>query len=139
MYRTDENGQYYYGNFRMLVYYTRGCKISRLNPKAYTISNNGESFRNPYEPDMISENYPGPIGVTVALWDGEKVRYGYSRVNLNAGDTFNRKQALDMAVGRALIQHLEPPFDDKSVPHTVKPELQRIYGRAKNYFKFLTS
>lgn len=136
MYTKDKNGQYWFGESRMLVYFTRGAKYSYLNPKAYSIDENGQSFRNPYEPDLVSEYYPGPVGVVIAFWDGDQVRYGYSRANISAGDKFDRKRSLEMAVGRALNSNVNPPFD--SVPHAVRDDLQRMYGRAKNYFKFKT-
>lgn len=127
MYKKDENGQYFFNGNRMLISYIRGAWISRRNP----------FFRNDpnHEPLYIKEFYWGPIGLTCAVLLGDEVRYGYSRVNIRAGDKFCREQSLKMALGRALTKNIKPPFESEDIPLVVKPDLEKMYGRAKNYFR----
>lgn len=136
-YETDSNGQYFFNGQRMLVYFIRGQRVVEVNPEYKYIDSNGVPHHNLFVPQLISRFYPGPVGVVIALWDGEGIRYGYSRVNLNAGDKFNKKQCLDMAIGRAMCSEILPPFDDVHIPNIVRKDLQRMYGRAKNYYKYL--
>lgn len=127
MLTVDSNGQRYFNGQKMLVSYIRGDHFPRKN-----------RIQSPFEPEYTIEFYDGPVGVCIALVNDGQIRYGFSKANIWRGDKFNREIGLNTAISRALMKDLEPPFEE--VYHEdIRDGLLAIYGRAKNYYKYLNT
>lgn len=129
-YSKDTNGQYWFGDHRMLVSHIRGGIIDRENPRWH-------GGANPYEPELIREWYAGPVGTIVAIVLGDQIRYGFSKANYVAGDRYMRTTAVKVALGRALMDNIEPPFEERR--EEIKEALEHMHQRAQNYFKYLAT
>ena len=71
------------------------------------------------------------IGVLVGQKDSEGVvRIGWSKANLAAGDTFDAKMGLDIALGR--IAHSRA---NKQIPNSIYPQYAAFALRCSRYFK----
>jgi hypothetical protein len=74
------------------------------------------------------------IGTLVALRDNSgAICIGWSMANNSAGDKFDKKTGINVAINRAVP--LEDLANDSTIPFKVQNELSDFIGRAKNYFK----
>ncbi len=113
----DENGQLLLGGERVLLTYMRGEYVRRK-----------KKGNNYYTYDY----YGGRTGLVMAFFHDGKILYGYSKVNLNAGDKFDREKAILIAVNRMLVNPVEHPFP--GVRYDVFQYLHRLSARAKKYY-----
>jgi hypothetical protein len=73
-----------------------------------------------------------PIGAIVAVAPFEKsFGIGWSKLNVSAGDVWDRTRAIHIAEQRA-INGFSPNIE---VPHDVTREMDRMQDRARRYFK----
>lgn len=80
----------------------------------------------------VRDNKRRPIGVLLAYKDGRDIRFGWSRANRSAGDSFERFEGILMAVERASTNSTLP------IPHSLKSDSDRFLGRASRYYKDAT-
>lgn len=73
-----------------------------------------------------------PYGVLVAIKDveGQGFTCGYSLCNKK--DRFNKKMALKIAIGRAIITNIIGANDS---PHDVRKMMPAFFDRCKKYYK----
>lgn len=125
-YSVDENGLYYLADgTRMLVSYMRGDYRPVKNP-----------CQSPYEPTLIVEYFPGPVGCTVAFVQNGELKIGFSKANIWSGDRFNKHFGIEGAIKRALYNSAKWPFDKDTVHEDIRDALMRMYFRSKSYFKY---
>jgi len=78
---------------------------------------------------------PRKVGVLVGRLDKKGllengiVRLGWSRANFGKGDVFNKREALNIAIGRAQARETVP------VCHSFKKDMLRFRDRCERYFK----
>lgn len=125
----DKNGQYFFDGNKMLVHFTRGGMVTKENPRYW----DGKKV-NRFEPELIKNYWPGLVGCVVAVRVEDEVRFGYSRVNLDV-ERFNKKRAIEIALGRALYNDVKYPFDEYRME--IWEDLHDMFRHASNYFKFL--
>ena len=77
------------------------------------------------------KNRKGNLVGCVAAVDNDKI--GYSLCNTNAGDVFNKKRAVAMAVGRANVNPVRS--DMTTVPNSIHKHIVAMEERAGRYFK----
>lgn len=76
------------------------------------------------------KNRRGTVGVVLASKNANgKIGIGWSRCNVNKGDTFKKEHALKIALGRAEKGSVDP------VPHSMFDAIATMQKRAKKYFK----
>lgn len=79
---------------------------------------------------FVRDRKGNPRGVVVAtVNDQNEVTLGWSYTNIKAGDRFNKKRGIDIALGRVKTG------TDAQVPHNVQKVSDRMYRRALIYFK----
>ncbi len=70
------------------------------------------------------------IGVIIGTLDSDgKIRVGWSKCNLKAGDGFNKKYGIEVAYNRAIGKDKTPP-----VPRGNIHQIRSFYGRCLMYF-----
>jgi hypothetical protein len=72
------------------------------------------------------------VGVVVAVKDGSKVSYGWSKCNLTA-ENFNRYMGIVKALSR--LTTLEEISSDNTLPSLVRDQLPLLLDRTKRYYK----
>lgn len=73
------------------------------------------------------------IGVVVALKEGERVVFGWSKCCTK--DQFDKEFGIAVAVRRAYTRAAEVREHDDEIPRQIKKHMERFYGRALRYFK----
>ena len=71
-----------------------------------------------------------PIGLILATVHDGNICMGWSKTNIEAGDTFDRQKGIQFALERALDQELKPPAQILKSKHW-----RRMKIRAERYFK----
>lgn len=75
-----------------------------------------------------------PIGVVVAISDGNEISYGWSLCNVKA-DIWDKKFGAELAIERAVpINVLALNALENKVPRTVAKDLTAMIYRSKAYF-----
>lgn len=75
-----------------------------------------------------------PIGVVVAISDGNEISYGWSLCRVKA-DVWDKKFGTQLAIERAVpIDVLALNALENRVPRTVSKELTNMVHRARSYF-----
>jgi len=131
----DENGQPYFGSHKCLIKYIKETSPPRARKYLAEVIGFDEDkvplFK--YTPLFKIQ----PIGVVVAIVnENEEISYGWALCNFKMGDRFNKDRALKIALGRALTNPSNPPFDNIE-PRKVREELRGLHTRATNYYKYL--
>lgn len=76
-----------------------------------------------------------PIGVVVAISDGNEISYGWSLCNIKA-DIWDKKYGVGLAIERAIpINILALNALENKVPRTVAKDLTSMILRSKAYFR----
>lgn len=86
--------------------------------------------------EYIRDKKNNPVGVLVAVVDPSDPRHrflvGYSLCNTAAGDVFDKKEGIGLALQRAIER---ASLTQGEVPHTVDKLLDAFLERAYTYFK----
>ena len=82
----------------------------------------------------IRDNKKNPIGVIVAVRDGNTVKFGFSLTKTKSGDIFNGERGVTIAVGRALCNRRSKA----RLPKQYLGYAQFMAERAKRYFQNCT-
>ncbi len=59
-----------------------------------------------------------------------RISLGWSKVNVSAGDSFDKERAVDIARGRAIVGA------SPKMPRKIAPSFERMEDRAARYFQF---